>query len=359
MYRCSLVLLALLCVLSPASARGDNNINVAVVFSSDANLSVSEKFALTAAIQVEMSLVLSNSQMTNRTVTFVPMVTDLSYNATQKKSHEANLWLKDENADIGSTTYFARNFLTSGGADLILMVVDHWTSSSCGTTAQSEFFDSSNPLPPLSISLAESEEFAFAAYAINSPPQCRREITIPHEVGHLLYAEHESIGNVDNNNDINLPSFDNHGITLGNGANSIMRGDTDTQTSQSYSGVAGLTGPWAHVNTFIVNKSWNTVSKYRAPPATPSVAWFFIGCWAGKAPQVEVSWWPGSGGGLVDDFVVQQYAYGSWQPWYDGYPGCINTTVSQQGTQFRVKAVNTVGESIWAYFTAFGFCENF
>jgi hypothetical protein len=123
-------------------------------------------------------------------------------------------------------------------------------------------------MPPLAVSIDERDNAAYAAVFIREPDCVRWDIIIPHEVGHLLYAEHQKSS--DNNGDINKPSRINHGISSGSNT-SIMYRPTSSASIQEWSGSTGMAGNYENNKTWLNDSSMiNTVAAYR--PLQPPTA---------------------------------------------------------------------------------------
>jgi len=143
------------------------------------------------------------------------------------------------------------------------MVVPGTTSNNCGAA---------ETIPRVASRL-NSESNAFAIVVLEeADPRCREEISVPHEFGHLLYAEHEN----DTNGDDLLPSFNNHATASSNtsfGVNlkSLMwgQGISDDVSNFLSGSRESMTTAWADNVEFMSDDSFKIVASYRSllPPA--------------------------------------------------------------------------------------------
>ncbi|MDH3621881.1 MAG: hypothetical protein OER91_13375, partial [Gammaproteobacteria bacterium] len=211
---------AFLSAFAPHS-NAETNIDILLAFSADSNMSSAEKTQLALEVQAKIGLVygLEIQGLTlpgqllpanDKKVSVYPLLVDLSYDAAGGSSGDALTWMKGENNKIPSSPLrLARDgLLGTPGADIVMMVVPSTTSSDCGAAL---------PIPLFATEL-NRESRAFAVVVPEDlDSDCDDDISFPHEVGHVLYAEHEvvldSSGSVtDANGSIVAPDHRNHAI---------------------------------------------------------------------------------------------------------------------------------------------------
>ena len=327
------------------------NIDVAVLFSSDTSFSNFEKVQKTAEFQL-LANAASADVPGNLSFSFVPLITSVSYNASNKPDEDAVVWMLDQADNPVSPLSLARKMLVAGGTDLVLMITDTWTTTdSCGVALEA----------PRTIGFHRSETHAFAAVATGLGGVCdRTEISIAHELGHLLYAEHEISGGTDDNGDTILPAIDNHGIRTG-GLRSIMYSDINaSESTPFFSGtIAGLSSSTANNGRFFSLDSAGTVAAYR-PRATAQACTIdiFETCAPGATvPAYQAT--PQLPGYTVLDTLVQSMpANGSsgWEDLFEGALACIGIDAPVT-TYIRALLQTTQGISECQVTFQPGFCE--
>lgn len=297
------------------------NVDILIVFSNDTGLSSTQKLRVAQRYQLALGAVygdfLQSGQLDgNETVEVWPLLTDMSVSGASRTAEQLVDWMVDKNANITSTLRIAREALGNPGADLVLMVVPDTadTRSTCGLATE----------VPRVASKSNSESAAFAIVVLEqNDPECFEEIVVPHEIGHLLYAEHED----DLNGDDLLPSYKNHATVNSSGSTrSLMWSVIDTETGRNSSWLSGyfswLTSAFADNVDWMSKDSFLVVSQYRAPPPVTNA----FNCrveYSGCANDIEqwlvtyttnyamsevfmersnnngITWWPETTGGLV------------------------------------------------------------
>lgn len=270
MYKTRKLLLFLAVIsISPLSSAA-TNIDIMIVFSDDSGLSTSEKTALAGRYQMVLSNVYGGATVAtqldgDQTVTVWPLLfPEMSYTASDKSDTQALQWMKDQNAKelpLPSPLRVARDALGNPGADLILMVVPETTSNTCGAVGPGEV-----PLVP---GTNRSELDAFAVVHLESvDPDCAEDIVVPHEVGHMLYSEHDT----DTNGDDLLPAFYNHATQASDSTlKSLMwDGINSTVTSLLSGFLPNMTTSWADNVEFMSTTTFEIVAAYRSPPPPPA-----------------------------------------------------------------------------------------
>lgn len=244
-------------LLLPLMAYSNQVIDVAVVYSNDHGLSASQKVAW--AVDVKQHL---DDAYSNFNYVFDVWVSsaDLPI-ATGNQSAPATLAWMQGNPGLQS---IRNNTGPKGGADLVLMIGGSTQSSACGRAgvARPPF----GTEPPLFVSLEERDHSAFAAIFVQKSGCARWDIIIPHEIGHLMYAEHER--DSDNNNVLDKPSSINHGIEVA-GVRTIMYGGANSASLQIWSGSTGFSDIYEDNETWLADSAMvNTVAAYRNPAPT-------------------------------------------------------------------------------------------
>lgn len=265
-------------------------------------------------------------------------------------------------------------------ADLILIVLKNHDLVSgtavCGASYQmaAETIDLISDLTTGEHAInAESRHVAFVTLSQLNCLFSSFELNATHEIGHLLYAEHEiiydngvAVGEFESNNNVLKPFKQNHPAVSGS-SRTIMYSTGPSFDGEFFS-KQGATfddsnlyadGDYEDVAKIMFDTSNQYVAHYRipAPPSTAAMLIIPMGCWAGKIPQYDVSWAPGSSGGSPDSYEIQRMTNGSWAPWYDGDPNCIITNGTMGGVDFRIQTSNTGGLSDWLEYTLLGDCE--
>jgi hypothetical protein len=320
-----------------------------IVFSADSGLSSFEKTVVAARYQVALTAVYANQLEGGQTIEVWPLISpNMSYTAANKSAVNAIQWMISQNGNVTSPLRIARELLGNPGADLVLMVVPDTTSPVCGYATD----------VPLVASSSRSESAAFAIVVLeDNDPDCLEEITVPHEIGHLLYAEHET----DVNGDDLLPSYSNHATqsSMSSLVSLMWGGFLDSNNTEFLSGfLASMTSAWADNVEFMTSTSFDVVSRYRAPP--PTVFCYspplFLGCPPGCMSSPYLMQW---GGQNASSFVVQKLGFTGWSNWYSG----TNTSsFASTGTifdeYFKVKAINASGASSdWCHMTLYVQCS--
>jgi len=175
-------LLEILAILAlPVFASANQTIDVAVVFSNDHGLSVSQK--VTWAVDIKRHLDDAFSTF-NYSFDVWSAPVNLPYSTGGKSAIAVVDWMQSNSALLQT-----RDTIGGDGADFVLMVGGSTASTACGRAGRDR-----PPLgtePPLSVSIAERDHYAFAVIFIKNTKCSRWEIIIPHEIGHLMHAEHQ------------------------------------------------------------------------------------------------------------------------------------------------------------------------
>lgn len=334
-------LLAATSTLYPAHA--ETNIDVLLVFSDDVALSTFEKTVVAARYQNVLGAVYGIpgvpffGQLDGglRTVEVWPLLTSVSYVATGKSNADALQWMVDENAKllpIPSLLRASRELFGNPGADVIIMVVPSTTDNDCGGAQ----------FVPKLAGTFRSETNAFAiTYLQDVNPTCIEEVVVPHELGHVLYAEHET----DTNNDLVSPSPDNHATTdTFSGTKSLMWDGLNAFSSTFLSGYFSTnTVPgWADNVEYFSDDSFDIVSTYRSVPVTQAFncPTEYTGCWS-NTEQWLVSW--GSAFSMSHVFLERSNNGGTtWWPETVGGVVCVPQLVSNTSL-FRFSGITIWG----------------
>ena len=218
-------------------------IDVMLVFSDEADLSTEQKVVISSAIQQSFSATYGWLDG-NETVEVWPLfLPEMNFTASNKSGEQALDWMRDENANPISAFSLARTQLGNGGADVVMMVVKDMLGPACGHVYTI----------PLTTSRFNSESHAFAVLQTDLlSPNCPTDTVAPHELGHVLYAEHE----FDTNGDQLLPSFNNHAIESESGVRSVMWSTNAARTDLLSGSISSLTGPFADNVDFISSDSF-------------------------------------------------------------------------------------------------------
>jgi len=270
-------------------------------------------------------------------------------------------WLRAETQNVASE---AGAFRESVDADVILLVVERMSGGTCGISGIFGQFDT-----PMSIyDSSNSEEWAFAVLALDGKNEAGEWDTdsclaswstvSPHELGHLLFAEHEPFddpaGNpTDTNGDLNLPTKNNHPRVTASSTTIMGSGGLKDANDNPLPRLLHFSGTIVghqkrNVKNLVKQKSWAVVSAYRPIPAPANPLGYSetVAC----ATQFLVSWEAGIGGGPATSFDVEvQLTTGEWLPYFLGIARCL--TWGFNNTDFRVKAIGPGGESGWTYFS--------
>ncbi|MEO1034940.1 MAG: hypothetical protein AAFX44_05190 [Pseudomonadota bacterium] len=258
-------------LLLTVQANAQVNVDVLLVFHEGLGLSAAEKTTVSADYQ--LALEQATAALVNSTIRLRPTFIDLEGpkkpdGTPEYAPSKVTKWLHDENADVLSLLRQSRDFIL---ADLVLMVVPQ-LDGACGVAGYAERAEEG---PPRRIDVYNSEQFAFAAVEYGA---CDHRDTVPHEIGHLLYAEHEKdefpvLGSpgatTDSNRDKLAPAINNHGHTQ-NTLRSIMYSAwSSTKSRTLWSGAAGVFDSdttFANNQEFLAGEAFATVSQYRGPP---------------------------------------------------------------------------------------------
>lgn len=329
--------LILSALIASRAAIAATTLDVMIVFSDDVSLSTVQKLAVAARYQTALSVVYGGPGVTgqlgsNFKVEVWPLITPaMSYNAAEGGNAAALQWMIDENEEIlpPSPLRFAREALGNPGADVILMVVPSTTDDDCGAAGYI----------PILAGTFHSETKAFGIVYLESVnPTCPEEIVIPHEIGHLLYAEHET----DTNGDNVSPDPDNHATTsTSTGQKSLMWDGIHPQGTDFLSGnFATNTVPgWADNVKFMSNKSFEIVASYRKPPPTvPTTAEVWFNDCISSSIYSFTATWDSTNLNPGDYFEVEYMSGSGWTQWFEGAASCnpINSSFAEMSVRFRV-----------------------
>ncbi len=252
------------------------NIDILLTFSDDTNMSLTEKTQLAVEVQAKIGLVygldiagltLPSQLLNDQTVRVRPLLADLSYEAADGSSGDALAWMKDENNKIPTSPLrLARDgLLGAPGADIVIMVVPSTTSPDCGAAF---------PIPLFATELHRENNAFAVVVAEDLEPDCDDDLSFPHEVGHVLYAEHEVVldqgGSVtDTNGSIVAPDHRNHAIQSNQTSLKSLMWDgleIDGSNTEWLSGHLGqMTGDDSNNVAFFSEISFDIVSNYRKP----------------------------------------------------------------------------------------------
>ncbi len=320
----------------PHKSESADNIDVMFVFANDVSLSLTERIALEIEYEGHANIALLSSGLLSHTFEFsMPFVNGAtSYNSKQKTWLQAIDWM-DEQLD-GITVLSAERELYE--SDIILMVVDDWLpvfgKQACGNAG------GTNEISPNSFTYSNSNNYAVAA--VDRTSTCPDAELIPHELGHVLLAEHQITGNppLDNSHDIQKPRPYNHGLKVGNQATLMY---TPKAAGDSYYNLfsgssAAFTTSQSDVVKFFRDDSWDEVAAYRpvGPPTSQSCT-----------PQVTVC----NGSVVVHLFtpyinepyeitnVRLETRTSSSQSWIPGYDGPFTCPSHSSGNSFWYRLI--------------------
>lgn len=315
----------------PAVVWPNQVIDVAVVFSSDSSISTAQKAVYAASTELFLAGAFSPFSY-SFDIHLVPVDVPIS---TTGKQPQAVVDAMQSN----TATKLLRNTLGDNGADLMLMFASTSLSGDCGFAGVPKL---GQVFPPLGPSISERDHAAFAVIFVDQPGCGPLDRIVPHEIGHLMYAEHQVAA--DNNGNISKPSNINHGISSGS-QRSIMYDPVKSQTVPLWSGSPGLAGNRENNKLWLANPAViNAVSNYRSVPSVGCGS-YFIGCPVncGHSPYM-LSW----SSPTATSYKVQHKLFGSWKSYYTG-SGL--STLASTGTvfseEFRVQGVNAVGPGNW------------
>lgn len=208
----------------------------------------------------------------------------------------------------------------------------------------------------------QNANYRFVAYITTNHPGCLGlaiETQAAHEIGHVLFAEHEvvfengvAIGEVTSNNDVNLPHKENHPAV--NGSNRTMMysigpsfgGRFYSKQGAKFLNGQNAYGTYSKVANYMASTSYDYVAHYRIP-SPPSVACgsYFLGCPVGCGHSPYMLSWSSP---TATSYQVQHKLFGSWNSYYTG-SGL--STLASTGTvfseEFRVRGVNAAGPGGW------------
>jgi hypothetical protein len=240
------------------------------------------------------------------------------------------------------------NARTSATADVVLFVlsqVNEPTAEGCGAA---------RGFPARKIDLVadlvdghhlQNANTLFAAFITLIHPGC---VTLDplysaaHEIGHVLFAEHEviflngeAVDEVGGNGDVNLPTKENHPKISGSNRTIMFSGGPSasgkfySKQGKKFPGGANAYGTYSKVANYMANTSYDYVAHYRrpAPPPACNLIVDFNGCHATLQYTVTASL-----PGYTVTNMNMDYRYGTtgeWIDWFDGIFTCpgFNTPV--------------------------------
>jgi hypothetical protein len=310
-YRILVFSIAQLAFASPAIASG--KIDILLVFADDLGLSSTQKQSRALTYQTVLSDVYENQLNGSETVVVHPFTSqNISYNGTGKTLQDAITWMKDQNAIQQSLLRTTRDSIISGGADVILMVVPNTPGTSCG-----ESFT-----PPTLAGTFRSESHAFSAIIDEqSDSDCFDNIVIPHEIGHLLYAEHQ----VDLNGDDVAPDPRNHATENASSGQKSLMWDVIVQSGGVVYGSHWLSGYFSSMTSSSANNvdymsedSFDIVSGYREPPPTLAYCEVKLVTCNGSTAMFAITPYINESYPITNVHMDTKKGAQLWSPQYDG-----------------------------------------
>jgi len=329
-------------ILTPSVASSQQTtIDVALVFASDTSLSSGEKTDWFVNTYAWLDSAFAEFPYT------IEVTAHFSALSISTKTKTAQNVLKAMQSDSAVSAIRSAGI---DGADLVLMIASHASDGVCGRAGVARPF---GKMPPLNVSGVESEHAAFAVVFVEESGCGSMARIIPHEIGHLLYAEHQE--SEDNNNNRDKPSQINHGIRVGT-TRSIMYSPVNSETVPKWSGSSGLSGNWEN-NVLWLAKSHliSTVSNYRplAIPSTASCAWFFQAC---HQPGCAL-WSFAFAAPHASEYRIERRTWsGDWALYATTSNSVYWPHLGQNGLYWRIRGENSLGSGDWCFFYTTGQC---
>lgn len=307
--------------------------------------------ALALRYEEAMNTALENTGLNDRAVRFYPYPVPTLY--TGSNPYQAITYLINGTDPALKNAREAVIPLAANGFDLVLMVIDGYDSTGiCGAATRPTNFNASS----------NSEQKAFAVIDVNN--QCSSilvDYVIPHEIGHILGAEHQAIGFGGDEPDefpgipvsYNHPVFTSAAYTVMARPSTVEMNKTHVQYSRANYGTLPGTAIAAgnsndrDVYRLFNQTNWNKVAAYR--PRKPSLFCgnYFLGCPIGCGHSPYMLTWNSSN---ANSYQVQHKQFANWKSYYTGSG---TSTLASTGTvlaeQFRVRGVNEAGPGDWCY----------
>lgn len=341
-----LMLVATIVLASTISNATTPKIHVGVVFSSDFNPSIPYRVSLVSEWEDDANDVFRDSGMPGRFVFTPRYFPNMNYVAANKTTQQAVSWMHAQNAIVGSdfrTYRDAGAFPDYQGADIMIMITPAFSDTNCALAGLKA--NSTDYMPPRNISAAYSEDKAFIAME-DDQDNCPSTKLVAHELGHVLYAEHEDVK--DNNGDINRPASSNHGVKIfsqGENTESIMASGTNTDglTFKFSGSEPDITSFYSDVKDFITNSSWEKVSKYRGPRPGPTSCTnpIFLGCHSQGCGDWLMSF---SAQDAATYQIESRRSGGPWIPRTNTEDPFYAPHLGEIPQQWRIRGANSLGQ---------------
>lgn len=316
-----------------------STVEVLLVFSADSGLNSSSKSALRSAYRLALKDVYDNQLGPGDSINLSYTVASMGYVSAGNTTLDGLNWMWAQNRIPSSALRNARDGSQNGGADLVLMVVPDSSDSMCGRAGKNPLNDD---WVPHTVSTNNKDIFAFAVIVNNQNCGPYFTVVVPHEVGHLLYAEHE-IGSstTDSNGNRGLPDIRNHGTRKNSSQHSLMVAQVSAAMFPTLTGVSPFTDSSGlrDNRAFIMQRSFSVVSRYRQPaPGNCNIEFSLSYCQGDTAVGQLTATLGGYSVSLAD--YDTSLNGGVWTDIYEGILSCPALSVPFSG------AVSLIGRGI-------------
>lgn len=331
---CTVLALAL---LTSTSSYADQTIDVLFVFDSRAAVIIPDKQSWMNIQVAAVNLALQQSGRAELRFNGSVRLTAIPYNSFGRSADQHISWMRGSGSQLLESV--------RGLNDVIIMVAEFIQGNDCGIAS------------PLRDKIS-AENRNVAQYAVVGLQGCDEPPgnVLAHELGHLLYLEHELQRDSNNfilldgdwpafpsgSTSVNKPAKKNHGWWEGpradNGQRSIMASVTDDQFTfrRFTNGESPYDGTYENTTDvlgigFPFIGSWDAVSRYRQPaPQACNITYEFVGC-NGRVPVGILT-------ATLPNYEVSNAKYsvkvgsGGWVDIFEGILGCFGITAQRYMT---------------------------
>ena len=313
-------------------------LDLVLLYAKDVGLSSSEKLAVAGEITTSLAAVYGTTGLAgqldgNEKVIVWPVVApEMNVNTHNKSNSSILSWMKTQNLIPASPLSVARENFGNGGADVVMMVTKRTSGPSCGAAYS----------PPTLAGVFNSETHAFAIVTPEElDSECLDEIVAPHELGHVLYAEHQ----VALDSKPSTPAPDNHG-TKSNTSNlkSLMWDAIGSNNTSFLSGRSpNFTTASADNVDWMSRKSFDVVSSYRPKQQTEQCEIEVTACINGGPHDYDQLITPKlTGHTVVNQKLYKGVSGGGWQQLYNGNLNCVANPIFSS-TLFKAVLTTVAG----------------